>query len=51
MIFIIGNELKVPVQIEHAMKIALVHDLAELKTDDSEVSPSPLATSTTIPRG
>lgn len=34
MIFIIGNELKAPVQIEHAMKIALVHDLAELKTDD-----------------
>lgn len=34
MVFIIGTELKTPVDITHAMKIALVHDLAELKTDD-----------------
>lgn len=34
MVFIIGNELRSPVNIGHAMKIALVHDLAEIKTDD-----------------
>ena len=34
MVSIIGTELKAPVKIEHAMKIALVHDLAEMKTDD-----------------
>lgn len=34
MVFVIGKELDVPVNIPHALEIALLHDLAELKTDD-----------------
>ncbi|OGH82094.1 MAG: hypothetical protein A3G08_04330 [Candidatus Magasanikbacteria bacterium RIFCSPLOWO2_12_FULL_47_9b] len=34
MVFVIGGELQIPVNISHAMKLALLHDLAELETDD-----------------
>jgi len=34
MILVIGTELDIPLNVEHAMKLALLHDLAELKTDD-----------------
>lgn len=34
MVFVIGTELKVPIDICRAMQLALIHDLAELKTDD-----------------
>lgn len=34
MVLVVGTELDVPVNIPHAMKMALIHDLAELKTDD-----------------
>lgn len=34
MVFVIGKELDVPVDISLAMQMALLHDFAELKTDD-----------------
>lgn len=34
MVFVVGRELEVPVNIPHALQIALLHDLAELQTDD-----------------
>jgi putative hydrolases of HD superfamily len=34
MTFVIGTELEVPIDIGHALKLALIHDLAEAETGD-----------------
>lgn len=34
MVFVISSELDIPIDVSHAMKLAILHDFAEMKTDD-----------------